>query len=134
MYSRSKAAGERILLDAKDLQVTSFRPSVVFGAEDSFLNLFAKLQSMAPLMAVALGVRPEHIGIVHEAEAGRTIPATVELDEPMGADSLVWLTTGGAQLSVRVPVERRLAPGTAVHLRLDVGKASLFDAVTEQRV
>ena len=81
-----------------------------------------------------LGVRPEHIGIVHEPEAGRTIPATVELDEPMGADSLVWLTTGGAQLSVRVPVERRLAPGTAVHLRLDVGKASLFDAVTEQRV
>ncbi|MEY2824796.1 MAG: hypothetical protein RLZ64_1334, partial [Pseudomonadota bacterium] len=26
MYSRSKAAGERILLDAKDMQVTSFRP------------------------------------------------------------------------------------------------------------
>ena len=81
-----------------------------------------------------LGLRPEHIEIVTAPEPGRTIPATVELDEPMGADSLVWLTTGGAQLSVRVPVERRLAPGTAVHLRVDVGKASLFDAGTEQRI
>ena len=81
-----------------------------------------------------LGLRPEHIDIVADPEAGRTIPATVELDEPMGADSLVWLTTGGTQLSVRVPVERRLAPGTAVHLRVDLGKASLFDATTEQRV
>jgi multiple sugar transport system ATP-binding protein len=81
-----------------------------------------------------LGLRPEHIEIVAEAEPGRTIPATVEIDEPMGADSLVWLTTGGVQLSVRVPVERRMAKGTAVHLRVDVAKASLFDAQTEARV
>jgi multiple sugar transport system ATP-binding protein len=81
-----------------------------------------------------LGLRPEHIGIAAEAEPGRTIPATVEIDEPMGADSLVWLTTGGSQLSVRVPVERRLAPGTHVHLRVDISKASLFDAKSEQRV
>ena len=81
-----------------------------------------------------LGLRPEHITLAAEAEPGRTIPATVEIDEPMGADSLVWLTTGGTQISVRVPVERRLAPGTNVHLRVDVAKASLFDAKSEQRV
>jgi multiple sugar transport system ATP-binding protein len=81
-----------------------------------------------------LGLRPEHITIAAEAEPGRTIPATVEIDEPMGADSLVWLTTGGSQLSVRVPVERRLAPGTHVHLRVDISKASIFDAKSEQRV
>jgi NADH dehydrogenase len=70
MYSRSKAAGERILLDAKDLQVTSFRPSVIFGAEDSFLNLFAKLQSMAPLMAVGgadAKFQPVYVGDVAQA-------------------------------------------------------------------
>jgi multiple sugar transport system ATP-binding protein len=81
-----------------------------------------------------LGLRPEHLTIQTEAEAGRTIPAVVEIDEPMGADSLIWLTSGGYQMSVRVPVERRLAPGTAVHLRVDIPKASLFDAKTEQRV
>ncbi len=81
-----------------------------------------------------LGLRPEHLTIVAEAEAGRTIPAVVELDEPMGADSLVWLKAGGVQVSVRVPVERRMAAGTAVHLRVDIPKASLFDAGTENRI
>lgn len=51
------------------------------------------------------------------------------------AGALNWLmTTVGSQPSVLVPVERRLPPGTAVHVRVDMAKASLFDAVTEQRV
>lgn len=52
MYLRSKAAGEKIMLDAADLEVTAFRPSVVFGAEDAFLNLFAKLQRFMPVLAL----------------------------------------------------------------------------------
>ncbi len=51
------------------------------------------------------------------------------------ACALNWpMTKGGSRLSVRVPVERRLLPGTAVHLPVDMDKASLFDAVTEQRI
>lgn len=52
MYLRSKAAGEKIMRDAAGLAVTVFRPSVVFGAEDSFLNLFAKLQAFMPVLAL----------------------------------------------------------------------------------
>lgn len=52
MYLRSKAAGEKILLDATGLDVTIFRPSVVFGPEDQFLNLFAKMQRFLPLMVL----------------------------------------------------------------------------------
>jgi multiple sugar transport system ATP-binding protein len=81
-----------------------------------------------------LGLRPEHLMIVGAAEAGRTIPAVVEIDEPMGADSLIWLVAAGMQMSVRVPVEKRLEAGTHVHLKVDVAKASLFDVGTEQRV
>ncbi len=70
MYSRSKAAGERVLLEADGLQVTAFRPSVVFGPEDSFLNLFAKLQSLAPVMAVGgadAKFQPVYVGDVAQA-------------------------------------------------------------------
>jgi multiple sugar transport system ATP-binding protein len=81
-----------------------------------------------------LGLRPEHLSIEEAAAPGRTIPATVELDEPMGADSLVWLTAAGRPVSVRVPVERRLPRGAEVHLGVDVAKASIFDAGTEQRI
>ncbi len=81
-----------------------------------------------------LGLRPEHLHIQSEAEPGLTIPAVVEIDEPMGADSLVWLVAQGVQMSVRVPVERRMSAGTQVHLKVDISKASIFDTGTEQRV
>ncbi len=51
-YLRSKAAGEAAW-KASGLDVTLLRPSVMFGAEDKFLNLFAKLQAIFPLMPLA---------------------------------------------------------------------------------
>jgi uncharacterized protein YbjT (DUF2867 family) len=51
-YLRSKAAGEAALRAAR-LQLTLLRPSVMFGTEDRFLNLFASLQAVFPLMPLA---------------------------------------------------------------------------------
>ena len=56
MYQRSKAQGETVLHGA-GLQLTVLRPSVIFGAEDKFLNLFADLQAIAPFMPLA-GSKP----------------------------------------------------------------------------
>jgi multiple sugar transport system ATP-binding protein len=81
-----------------------------------------------------LGVRPEHIIVSMTPLAGPSVPAEVEIDENLGADSLLWLTAEGTNMSVRVPVEGRVPAGTKVHLGLDIPKASLFDAKTEQRV
>jgi uncharacterized protein YbjT (DUF2867 family) len=52
MYQRSKARGE-VALQAAGLDLTILRPSVIFGADDKFLNLFAKLQSVFPVMPLA---------------------------------------------------------------------------------
>lgn len=52
MYQRSKARGEAVLLSA-GLDVTLLRPSVIFGAEDKFLNTFARLQQLFPVVPLA---------------------------------------------------------------------------------
>jgi NADH dehydrogenase len=51
-YLRTKAQGEAAW-KASGLDVTLLRPSVMFGADDKFLNLFAQLQSLFPLMPLA---------------------------------------------------------------------------------
>ena len=52
MYQRSKARGEAVLLSST-LDVSVLRPSVIFGAEDKFLNTFASLQKMFPFIPLA---------------------------------------------------------------------------------
>lgn len=55
-YLRSKGRGEAVLQRAaaeSALELTVLRPSVIFGAHDKFLNLFARLQAVFPVMPLA---------------------------------------------------------------------------------
>jgi NADH dehydrogenase len=52
MYLRSKGEGERMVRES-GLDWTVMRPSVVFGPDDHFLNLFAQMQQMAPVVPLA---------------------------------------------------------------------------------
>ncbi len=97
----------------------------------------AGYETSQPLTAgrkVILGVRPEHIKVDGDITGGETHEAVVEIEEPMGADNLLWLQHAGHTMSVRIGGARRYAPGTKVRLAFDMTLASLFDAGTEDRI
>jgi uncharacterized protein YbjT (DUF2867 family) len=52
LYLRSKARSEALWL-ASSLDVSVLQPSVIFGAQDRFMNLFAQLQAVLPILPLA---------------------------------------------------------------------------------
>jgi NADH dehydrogenase len=76
-YQRSKGEAEKIIAES-GLDWTIFRPSVIFGPEDDFLNLFARLLRLLPVIALASAdarFQPVYVGDVARAFA-------IALDEP----------------------------------------------------
>ena len=68
-YLRSKGEAENIVA-ASGLTWTIFQPSVIFGREDSFLNLFARLQRflwIIPLAAAKARFQPVYVADVAAA-------------------------------------------------------------------
>ena len=81
MYQRSKARGETVLHNA-GLDITILRPSVIFGAEDKFLNLFADLQSVAPFMPLAgSGTRFQPVWV---ADVARAVAVCLQKPDTIG--------------------------------------------------
>ena len=89
LYQRSKAAGESVLLEAA-LDLTLLRPSVIFGAEDKFLNTFASLQAVAPVIPLAgastrfqpVWVEDVAQAVVNAVQDRRSVGAIHELGGP----------------------------------------------------
>ena len=89
-YARAKAKGEQLVLAAVP-GATILRPSIVFGPEDNFFNLFASLARFAPMLPLIGGgttrFQPVYVGDVADAVVaaveGQTKPgATYELGGP----------------------------------------------------
>ncbi|MCI5078284.1 ABC transporter ATP-binding protein [Oricola sp.] len=91
---------------------------------------------LRPAANAVFGVRPEHVEVFQgDADGSKpTFPAVVDLEEPMGADSLVWMTLEGQQLSARVEASRRFRRGDEVRVAFNLPMTSVFDRQTEDRM
>ncbi|MFO1067288.1 MAG: sn-glycerol-3-phosphate ABC transporter ATP-binding protein UgpC [Geminicoccaceae bacterium] len=76
---------------------------------------------------VILGIRPEHLA--GDAAGASTLDGfSIEMVEPMGADTLVWCGDGGVTLGVRMPGDRPVSPGAPMPLSVSPDQFSLFAA------
>ena len=82
---------------------------------------------------LALGIRPEAIGVALSAEAGH-VQAKVHLIEPLGAYDIVDIAVGDARLRARTPSQFVRAQGDAVWIRLDHARTHFFDKTSGRRL
>jgi multiple sugar transport system ATP-binding protein len=81
---------------------------------------------------IVFGIRPEHI--TNEPKEGSSVPVTLTVDiaEPMGSESLVYLKTGTGNLIARIHGEHLFHLGEQLTVQFDLEKVSLFDVETEK--
>ncbi|TFI59160.1 complex I NDUFA9 subunit family protein [Sphingomonas parva] len=75
-YYRTKAEGEQAVRDAFPA-ATILRPAVLFGREDNFVNRFAGLARLAPVLPVIRGAT--RMQPVYAADVGRAVAAAANV-------------------------------------------------------
>jgi multiple sugar transport system ATP-binding protein len=105
------------------------------GNGEIALKDYGAMEPLKPAAAI-LGVRPEHIRVNTDKEEGASeaFKAVVDIVEPMGSDSLVWLKVEGQPLSARVESNQHFDPGQKVDVRFRINLASVFDEVSGERL
>jgi multiple sugar transport system ATP-binding protein len=81
---------------------------------------------------IVLGVRPEDIRLVDGGEERTAVAATVEIAEPMGAETYLYLRSKATSFIARVGPSAVPAGGVTVRVTFDSAKLQLFDAETEE--
>ena len=86
--------------------------------------------------AVTFGVRPEDVGsaMAEASENPPTIEASVDVIEPMGAESYVHLNTGKHTFISRVDAHKRFTVGQDAALPVLMSKSHFFDSETGKTI
>jgi energy-coupling factor transporter ATP-binding protein EcfA2 len=82
--------------------------------------------------SIVFGIRPEHIGIEPWRGGNARVTSTVNLVEPLGFESIVYVKAGPGNLIAKIRGERLWHVGDAITVHLDLDKVYLFDPDTEK--
>ena len=80
---------------------------------------------------IIFGIRPEDISVSDSKESRKF---KIELIEPMGADTLIWLSFEDIPFSVRLEGSSEYKLGDVININFDIKRASVFDKKSESRL
>ncbi len=115
------------LIEATFAEVAEGEAELAFSDQRIRLPVNGAAAGLAGSKSMTFGVRPRAFSVAGAASE-HTLSGSVELIEPMGAETLAHVRCGGLDIRVVVPREIRLKPGQVVHLACDPGQAHFFDA------
>jgi len=101
------------------------QPTLVLPVPAHLQAAVARLPAGAQLR---LGVRPEDLHLRRQGEADLALPGSLQLLEPLGAETLITVRCGQAELVARVSAAFEAAPGTPVTLHVAPQRLHLFQA------
>jgi len=82
--------------------------------------------------SVVMGIRPEDIHEKTGGDSSDTIPCKVEVVEPMGNETFIYLNSGNETLVARMPARSLPAVFSDYVITFDMKKAHFFNQKTEQ--
>jgi len=101
----------------------------VFIAPDVRIPLsgYTFRQPPEPGQSVEIGIRPEHILLGDGAASASTrLTVDTEIVEPMGADTVLWTSVAGNNLTIRTDSESSVKSGDKLTVGINSARASLF--------
>ena len=114
-----------------ELAANGKSPEFVAGGRRLPLDDYTFTHRPEPGRKVTLGVRPEHLGL---GDAGTWPGFTVDIVEPMGADTVIWCSDGERSIQVRTGGDQTAIPGGRLALGVDPRRVSIFAADTGERL
>ncbi|MDR3473940.1 MAG: sn-glycerol-3-phosphate ABC transporter ATP-binding protein UgpC [Devosia sp.] len=117
-----------------ELRRIAGKPGLEIGAARLPLDGIEGTETIAEAQRVVLGVRPEQVTLRTAVAPGAMYRGTVNVVEPMGADTVVWFGWHGLTLGARMVGDFSGRAGDAVGFDLELARASLFDAPTGERL
>lgn len=81
-----------------------------------------------------LGIRPENLHIAPSGSQADSVPATVNVVEPLGNEMILYVNVHGQDLVCRVDSHTPVSVGQAVSVKFDMGKTHFFDVETGENV
>ena len=104
-----------------------------FALNNSLINLnnYQFEKKLSDQTDIVFGVRPEDISV---SDSEESMGFKIELIEPMGADTLIWLSYENIPFSVRLEGSSEYKLGDEININFDIKRASIFDQKSELRV
>ncbi len=79
-----------------------------------------------------LGLRPENLTLARQSDLDLELPATLSLLEPLGAETLITVRLGDAEMIARVSASFHAPPGAPLTMHVNPNHLHLFDRKSGQ--